>query len=326
MNTRTTGMLLSLAVLGSLVGCGSSGQPGAAAPSSSAAAAYPLTVKDCGKDVTLKAAPRSVMTVGGAAISLLDAAGASDRITARAGEFTAPLPSGLKHPPTGAKVIDPQDPSTEAILGTSADLVYGYGLFNAKPADLAKAGVQTLTVAPECGHDAGDSGSAPGMAAIPAEIRRLGKVFGTEKDAEQSAVAYEEGLKAADMSNRPAGRAAWVYHFGPTDPLSAFGRPGIPGDILRRAGLTNVFPVDKPYITTSVEALLKQDPDWIILGYAPSRETAQQALTSFSAQAGAASLSAVKKGHVVVVGPDASQPAPTSLDGLKQVASAVHAS
>ena len=53
---------------------------------------YPLTVADCGRDVTIGSAPRRVLTIGTAAVELLDAAGASDRIVARTKKFGASLP------------------------------------------------------------------------------------------------------------------------------------------------------------------------------------------------------------------------------------------
>ena len=114
------------------------------------------------------------------------------------------------------------------------------------------------------------------MTSIPDEIRRLGTVFGTTDQAEKTATEFEKGLQEADASDKPAGSVAWVYYFGATDPVSAYGN-GIPDDILTRSGLTNVFQGPKPYITTNMEALLDKNPDWIVLSYGKYGETEEEA-------------------------------------------------
>ena len=82
-----------------------------------------LTVADCGRDVTIGSAPRRVLTIGTAAVELLDAAGASDRIVARTGEFGASLPADLKNPPSDGLIIDPSDLTTEEIIAAEPDLI-----------------------------------------------------------------------------------------------------------------------------------------------------------------------------------------------------------
>ena len=82
-----------------LTGCG------ATTTGTPASAGYPLTVADCGRDVTIDSAPQRVLTIGTAAVELLDTADASDRIVARTREFGAPLPADLKNPPSNNLII-----------------------------------------------------------------------------------------------------------------------------------------------------------------------------------------------------------------------------
>ena len=49
-----------------LTGCGATTTAGAPA-----SAGYPLTVADCGRDVTIDSAPQRVLTIGTAAVELL---------------------------------------------------------------------------------------------------------------------------------------------------------------------------------------------------------------------------------------------------------------
>ncbi len=331
-NPRATGAsLVALGLLAGLSACGQgateSAARGSASPSTTGrqasgtpAAHYPMRVSDCDAEVTIEKAPTKVMTVGSAAISLLDAAGAADRIVARAGEFGAALPDGLRNPPTKATIVDPADPSTEAILKADVDAVYGYGLFKAKREDLTKAGMALLTVNGDCGHDAGDAGPGATLADVARDIRRLGTVFGTSTTAEASAAAFE--AEASKLSTGTAGRgsAAWVYYFGPKDPVSAYGRKGIPADVLTKAGLTNVFADQaKPFIETNMEALLAKDPEWIVLSYGLYGESAADAMKKFRSEKGASQLKAVSKNRIVVVPGGASQPSPAALDGLRAI-------
>ncbi|WP_040158293.1 ABC transporter substrate-binding protein [Mobilicoccus massiliensis] len=323
---RIGALAATLALTGSLCACGATPvatENASGGTSTPASGNYPMTVDDCGTTVTVEEAPRKVLTIGQAAVGLLDAAGASDRIVARSGEFGAELPPGLRTPPTSSTILDPADPKAEAILDSGADTVVGYGLFEAEPSDLSKAGITLLTVQGECGHDTGDSGPGLGIDVVPADVRRLGTVFGTSEVAEKSAAGLEAEIERL-TTRKGSGTAAWVYYFGATDPLSAYGGTGIAHDVLARTGLTNVFASQKKtYVETSPEALLAQDPDWIVLSYGGYGESKEAAEAKFRAEKGAATLSAVKNDRIILVPSDSSAPSPRVVEALKAVADAV---
>ena len=117
---------LGIAGVLALAACSTGAEPVSAETEAAAAeTVYPVTIVNCGEDLVIESEPESVMTIGTSAIALLDAAGASDRITARAGEFGADLPEGLSNPPETAEIVDPSDPAIEAIVGTEADIIVG---------------------------------------------------------------------------------------------------------------------------------------------------------------------------------------------------------
>lgn len=331
--TRTAGLaLLTAALLVPVAACGDTTTQGTASTSTAnpastsgtrTAATYPVKVADCGREVSIDAAPKRVLTIGSAAIALLDAAGAADRIVARSGEFGAELPAGIAHPPTSAKIVDANDPATEAILGANVDMVYGYGLFKAKADDLTKARIALLTVLGECGHDAGDGAGGATLKTIATDMRRLGTVFGTSDRAEAAAKTFDAETDKLTRASKDRGRVAWVYYFGPTDPVSAYGGQQIPADVLGRAGLTNVFGTEKPYFDTNMEALLAKNPDWVVLSYGLYGESKADAEKKFRAEPGADQLRAVKEGHLILVPGDASQPSPAALNGLRAIVKAV---
>lgn len=299
-----------------LAGCAS---PASAPPAEAAGGAYPVTVDDCGDAVQIAQRPERVLTVGTAAVELLDAAGAASAITARTAEFGAALPSTLADPPSDDLIVDPADPTTETIVGATPDLVFGYGLFTADPAQVKAAGIPVLTVQGECGHDATTAGGAVDLGTVGADVRRLGTVFGTSTTADAAADTLDARVTAA---TRPAtgASAAWVYYFSSEDAVSAYGATGMPAAVLESAGLENVYADQTDaYLTISAESLLSARPDWIVLTYGLYGETEEQARQKLLAEPGIADLEAVKAGHVVLVSADTSSPSPAAVDGLERI-------
>lgn len=309
-----TALALPLALM--LTACGTTS---ATAPETKGAdAAFPMSVTDCGEQLTIEQQPRKIFTVGTAAVATLDAAGASDRIAYRSGEFGAELPTGLAHSPTDATIVDPSDPGTEAILDTDADAVYGYGLFNAKADQLSDQKIALLTVQGECGHDAGDTGSGVTFSTVTDDITRLGRIFGTSPTAEESARTITETV-AAQHKRAPegSGSVAWLYYFGSSEPLSAYGRGGMPNEVMEQAKLKNVYASEsKTYLKVTPESLLEHNPRSIILTYGLYGEDAATLKKKFLNEPGADRLDAVKEGRIIMLPAGSAEPSPTAVGGL----------
>lgn len=303
-----------------LAACGTDAAP----PSGDAAAAsgYPVTIENCGADLTIDSEPETVLTVGTSAISLLDAAGVSDRITARAGEFGADLPEGLAHEPSDAVVVDPSDPAIEAIVGADPDIIVGYGLFNASDDDVAAAGIPNIVIDGECSHDAALTDKTD-FEAIFADVERLSRVFDTQ-DAAAARLgelrAELDELSATTPAQDEGETAAVVYYFSENASLSARGGQGIADDVLARAGFENVYG-DEPsvYLEANIETLLDADPHTIVLAYGFYGESFEDALDHLLTEPGAAGLTAVQEDRVVGVLTADLSPDPGALRGLRTV-------
>lgn len=202
---RSVRALAAVALGLSLTGCSAARNSDA-----SSTGPYPVTIEDCGSKVTINAEPKRILTVGTAAVEMLDAAGAADRITARTGEFGAPLPETLKNPPANDLITNPSDPTTEEILAAEPDLVLGYGLFNADVAQLHQAGITVLTVQGECGHNStSQSGSGVTLSTVTKDLRRLGTALSTSSTADSAAAKLDERITQAkqDKGNGTAAKA-----------------------------------------------------------------------------------------------------------------------
>lgn len=294
------------------------------APSSTGdadAADYPLTIENCGEELTIDSEPQSILTIGTSALSLLDAAGAADRIVARSGEFGAELPADLSTDLSDVAIIDPSDPTTEKIVGADADIVVGYGAFNSTDEDLAAAGIANIVIDGECSHDAALT-DATDFQAIFADIERLGQVFGTGDVATARVAALREELDELEEA-APTGdprSAAVVYYFSSASTLSARGGQGIANDILDRAGLTNVYGEEPSvYLETNVETLLDADPAVIVLAYGLYGEDFETAKAHLLTEPGASDLTAVRNDAVVGVLASDLAPDPDAIRGLRSV-------
>ncbi|MGP3533611.1 ABC transporter substrate-binding protein [Microbacterium sp. RD1] len=284
--------------------------------------AYPLTIENCGADLEIASEPTSVLTIGTSAIALLDTAGASDRITARSGEFGADLPEGLENPPTDAAIVDPSDPTAESIIGAEPDIIVGYGLFNAAPEDIAAAGIPEIVIDGECSHDAALTEKTD-FDAIFADVDRLATVFGTEAAADanlEELRAELDELTAAASTDTERGTAAVVYYFSESSTLSARGGQGIADDVLDRAGFDNVYG-DEPsvYLEVNVETLLDADPDTIVLAYGLYGESFEDAKAHLLSEPGVTDLEAVKADRIIGVPASDLSPDPGALRGLRAV-------
>ncbi|MGP5008591.1 ABC transporter substrate-binding protein [Brachybacterium tyrofermentans] len=305
------------------------GGPAAETEDPDTGASYPMTVPNCDEELTISEEPQSVLSIGTSAVELLDAAGASDRITARAGEFGSELPEGLRHTPDDAPIIDPADPAIETIVGAEADIIVGYGLLGASPEDVAAAGIPNVIIDGECGHGTALSGKTD-FEAIFADVERLAGIFGTEDVADENLAQMRQELETLTATAGNGGQTqtgAVVYYFSESAAMSARGGLGIADDVLARAGLDNVYgDEDSVYVEgANIETLLDADPHSIVLAYGLWGETFEEAKQRLLADPGAANLTAVQNDRIIGVLASDLAPDPGALRGLRTILEATGA-
>lgn len=141
---------------------------GAAGETGAAPAGYPITFDNCGREVTVERRPERVLTIGTGAVTMLELAGAADRIVARAGEFGNPPDGAAGEAVAAVPVVAEKTPALEPVLGAKPDLVVSYGLFeDLSDADLEAAGITSMVLSGYCGNGgAGDIGDGQTAAAF----------------------------------------------------------------------------------------------------------------------------------------------------------------
>ncbi|MCI2266790.1 ABC transporter substrate-binding protein [Sediminivirga luteola] len=308
------------ALLLGLAGCA----PGAEADSADAGQGFPRTVENCGREIVLESEPENVLTIGSSALNYLAAAGAGDRIVARSGEFYVEEPDWASEAVAGAENITPEDPGTEQVLGTGADLVVHSGLFATTYEDLQGAGVPSLVTAGDCLHAGADIGEPPvDFSTINQQILEYGDLFGTQEAAAANVEANEAVLDeaTAQAADLPERTAAALYYFGDGAPLSAYGGIGIINTQFEITNLSNVFATEETdFFDVSRESVLDADPDVLVVVYGFSGEDFEEASERLLAEPGFEELTAAREGALVGMRSDSTVNNPEAFAGLASLA------
>lgn len=293
-----------------LAGC-SSTTPAAQTAASGTATGYPITVDNCGTEVTFDAAPTRVITIKSTSTEMLLALGVGDTIIGT-GFQDGPLPEQWAS--TTVPELSAQVPGQEAVLTAEPELVYAgwESNFSAEGAgerdSLQSLGVDTY-VSPAACKEAGYQPEKLGYDDVFEEIGEVAAIFGvddTELIAEQRATLDAITPDDRDLS------ALW-YSSGTDTPYVGAGI-GAPQMVLETLGLTNIAAdVDDTWAPLSWEAVVDADPDVIVLVDA-TWNTADSKIASLKANPATAVLPAVMNDRYLVVPFAASEAGVRSVD------------
>lgn len=315
--------MLSLLLLVSLLaGCGGS-QP-AAQPSSQAAAAaeqpsgatadpqsaskqttYPITIRDgAGRDITIQAEPKRIVSVAPSNTELLFALGKGDVLVGRSEWDDYPAEAlevesiGGFFPPDYEKIISVQP---DLILLTSGSVEEREKLEK-------EYKLTTFVVSPA------------NFAELYDGVIALGKVINAQEAAEQLVADIQREIKAIEEKAAMAETKPVVFYQIWHDPLQTAGPGSFIDDMIRIAGGTNAAAAaTEPWPQFSLEQLVAANPDIIVTG---SEAAAQEARD----RKGWESLKAVKEGKVLGL-PDENivvRPGPRLIQGLRWFAEQIH--
>lgn len=262
--TAIVGATMATLLLG---GCAATAAPVASpAETPAVGASYPVTVDNCGTNVTVTAAPERIVSIKSSATELLLALGLGDHIVGSA-FLDGPLPQELATAGADLNVISDFLPGQEAVLGLNPDFIYG-GWESNFSADgvgerdaLAALGVGSYVSPAAC---KGDSMPDPlTFETVFAEIDEAGTIFGAEPAATALVSTLQHDLAGLTPSTT-ATTALW-YSSGTTTPYVGAGI-GSPEMIMAAAGLTNIFAdVKDTWTSVGWESIIEANPSVIVL-------------------------------------------------------------
>ena len=301
---RTTALLAAAAATALLAGCAPTATAGGGADASKDAAASgsPLTIDNCGTEVTFEAAPERVVTIKSSTLELLLALGLEDRVVGAA--FTdGPVPDEYADAASGIEVLSDKVPSQEVTLAAEPDLVFAGWESNLSAEGagdrdtLAKLGVGTY-VAPAACKGEGYMPNPLTFDEVFREFEEAGAIFDVPDAAADLVATQRAALDAIEPSD--AGLTALWYSSGDDTPYVGAGI-GAPQMIMDAAGLENIAAdVEDTWTSMGWEAIVAADPDVIVLVDAPWN-TAEQKIAHLESNPATAALPAVQQQRYLVV-------------------------
>jgi iron complex transport system substrate-binding protein len=266
-----------------------------AAPASTPTAEGPLTLSNCGVEVTFDAAPERVVTIKSTSTEMLLALGLGDRIVGTAFQ-DGPVPDEWAADAVGLPVLADKMPSEEVVLAAEPDLVYS-GWESAFSPDAAgdREELEALGVASYVQPAACQSAEQPGKLDFD-EISEVADIF--DVSADELLAAQQEELDAIEPL---AGDLTAFWWSSGTDTPYVGAGIGAPQLILETAGLENIAgDIDMTWSPYGWESVLAADPDVLVLVDA-DWNTAQKKIDYLKSNPATANLTAVINERFVIL-------------------------
>ncbi|WP_307861687.1 ABC transporter substrate-binding protein [Nocardioides xinjiangensis] len=315
-------LVAAVCLAAALAACGT----GAASedPARAASGSYPVTVANCGADVTFERAPERLVLLKSAAVPFLHELGVLDRVVARTGQYPEEyydeeVIAGLDAIPLLTDELDSSGHlqiSREVVISQEPDLVLGQ-VDNLSRESLSAVGIPLVEEPALC--EAG--GAEPGFGDVRDQLEAYGRVFGREARARDAIARLDADL--ADIAERVGGgsgrTAAVLYPTVGGGTTYAYGTRSMAHPQLEAAGLRNAFgDVDERVFEVTLEELLGRDPDVLVLLHSEGDPApVAQALTGLP---GAERLTAVRNRDVMTQLFNLTEPpSPLVVEGLERI-------
>lgn len=318
---RAAALVAAAASVALLAACapGATAGDGAAPEADAAASGYPLTIDNCGTEVTFEQAPERVVTIKSSTLELLLALGLEDRVIGAA--FTdGPVPEEYADAAEGIEILSDRVPSQEATLAAEPDLVFAGWESNLTAegagdrATLEQLGVHTY-VAPAACQGEGYRPDPLTFDGVFAGFEEAGAIFGVTDAAAELVDEQRAALDAIEPSD--AGLTALWYSSGDDQPFVGAGT-GAPQMIMEAAGLENVVDVRDSWTSLSWEAVVDANPDVIVLVDA-AWNTAESKIEKLEANPATAAMPAVQQGRYVIVDFPATEAGVRNVDAVASI-------
>ncbi|EMP6172853.1 ABC transporter substrate-binding protein [Citrobacter amalonaticus] len=303
---------------------------------------YPLTIKNCGRDMTFHAAPKRVATVGQNSTEILYALGLADRVVGTSLWF-GPVPDAYKTANDKIAVIAQNIPSFEGIIAKKPDLVASQFEWQIGPAgtvasyeQFSELKVPVYTAPADCAKDNEDGGDGvrKGMfdiAMVYQEVADLARIFDVQDKGEEliaSLKARETAAKSkiAGMDNSVSA----VFWFSSADlqldPYVA-GKLGPAAWIAQTLGIKNVIDSAEEWPTVGWETIAKAQPTVIVLGEMSRRrfpaDDWQVKMDYLKSDPVTQLIPAVKADHLPVIDVQTMNAGIRTIDGVEKLADAL---
>ncbi|MFF3785344.1 ABC transporter substrate-binding protein [Streptomyces sp. NPDC001933] len=316
-----------------LTACGGgAGEPGA---KPGPADGYPVTLKNCGRTVTVEAAPRRAVPVDQGSAEILLSLGLADRMAATA-TWTDPVMKGLEKANAQVPRISDNRPSSEKVLDREPDFVSASFASTLAKGGVApreqfeSLGVPTYVSPADCtGKD--NSGGGDGartapltMESVYGEVHDLARVFGVPERGDALVARLRDRVKKATEGIDASGTTL-LYWFSDSKAPYLAGCCGAPGVITEALGAKNVFDdTHEEWPQISWETVADRNPDVLVIGdltrRAQTAESAAKKIEFLESNPVTKNMDAVRHKRYVLLSGQSMNPSIRTVEGVERVA------
>jgi iron complex transport system substrate-binding protein len=292
--------------------------------SATSAAAFPVTVKSCNREVTFDAAPKRAISNDVNLTEMMLVLGLRDQMIGYTGI-------------SGWKTLDPvmregvaelpelaaKYPTKEVLVGAEPDFFFAgwnYGMKvggEVTPETLQPFGIKVYELTESCIH-IGPKAKAS-MEDMYGDILNLGKIFGVEAKAEALVAGWKAQLATASAAvDHSKSLRVFVYDSGQDKPFTA-GEYAMPTAMIEAAGGVNIMDdLNKSWAEVAWEPVIERNPQVIVIvNYGDV--TAEQKIAFMKNNPAFAGIDAVKNDRFVVLDYVEATPGPRNVAAVEKL-------
>lgn len=305
---------------------------------------YPLTIENCGRQVTFDKAPRKIVSIGQGMTEVLYSLGLADKVAGTAVWVGPVLP---QYAEANAKIkrLANNDPSFESVVGLSPDLVavefeWHVGPMGsvAKREQFSDLGINTYVSPADCVAKTNTHGGDGvrkelfTMDLLYREIGELSQIFDIKDkgdaliaDLRQREAAAIASVKGAETKNLPV--VFWFSSKEVKGEAYIAGKNSAPAYILNTLGARNVVSTEEEWPMVGWETIAQANPAVIVIATMDRRRYAADdpavKVKFLETDPVVSQLDAVKKKHFVMMDAQSMNPTIRTIDGIETLAKAI---
>ena len=292
--------------------------------SATSAAAFPVTVKSCDRDVTFDAAPAKAISNDVNLTEMMLVLGLRDHMVGYTGisgwkTLDPVMRDGVAELPE----LSAKYPTKEMLVGAEPDFFFAgwnYGMKvggEVTPETLEPFGIKVYELTESCIFIGAKNKVT--MADMYNDILNLGTIFGVRAKAEALIAGWEarlEEVTAGVDRNNPL--RVFVYDSGEDKPFTA-GKYGMPTAMIEAAGGVNIMDdLDKSWSEVAWEPVIERNPQVVVIvNYGDV--TAEQKIAFMKRNPAFANIDAVKNNRFVVLEYIEATPGPRNVAAIEKL-------
>lgn len=316
----------------------------ALSPARAEPTSYPLTLDNCGVEVTFTAAPQRAVALGQNSAEILLLLGLEDRLAASAFWPTKVLPE-LAEANEKVKLLTVEQPTLESILAEEPDfvvaqlpLLLGADSKVAKREDFAALGIPSY-LSPGICNTRRDTGDIYGsrqqlwnMDLLFQEIDELARIFDVADRGAQLIADFkrrEADLRARLGNNPDLSFLFWFSSPSVADDAYLGGKNGASGFIADVLGGRNAITTEAEWPTVGWEGIIAADPTVIVAASLDRNrwdlDKAENKIAFLKGDPTVSQMEAVRRGYIVTMNGAAMNPTIRTIYGAEEVAAQLEA-